>query len=229
MANPSDDIALIIPLRLPMPLETLRQRTAPGARFGLPAHVTLLYPFASPEVLDGSLRANLGAIVSGHAAFSFRLADQGQWPGTLFASVEPDLPFRSLYKDLLTTFPAFPIHRGKFDFRPSWPPSGRKKRTNAGRPLRRSSQAEVSPPEHPLRSAEWHSARGISVPPRRASGAATKSPISPPAGRRRPPQAPAGPAPTLTATHPLGQSPPIPSHTFAGHMAPGVREPCRYG
>ena len=118
MANPSDDIALIIPLRLPMPLETLRQRTAPDAGFGLPAHVTLLHPFASPEALDGNLRANLGAIVSGHAAFSFRLADQGQWPGTLFASVEPDLPFRSLYEDLLTAFPAFPIHRGKFDFVP---------------------------------------------------------------------------------------------------------------
>lgn len=118
MANPSEDIALIIPLRLPMPLETLRQRTAPGAGFGLPAHVTLLYPFASPEALDGNLRANLGAIVSGHAAFSFRLADQGQWPGTLFASVEPDLPFRSLYTDLLTAFPAFPIQRGKFDFVP---------------------------------------------------------------------------------------------------------------
>ena len=118
MAIPGDDTALIVPVRLPIPLETLRQRAVPDARLGLPAHATLLFPFAPPETLDDDLRACVARIVSGHDAFSFRLTEQGQWRDTLFAAVEPELPFRSLHDDLAMAFPAFPLHRGAFGFVP---------------------------------------------------------------------------------------------------------------
>jgi len=118
MATPSDDTALIIPFKLPAALESLRRRSVPNAMEGMPAHATLLYPFAPPETLDDGVRAKLRAVVSGHSAFSCRLIGRGQWPGVLFASLEPEAPFRFLYADLLAAFPEFPSHQGKFEFVP---------------------------------------------------------------------------------------------------------------
>ncbi len=118
MADPGNDTALIVPVRLPAPLETLRRRAIPDALRGLPAHATLLYPFVAPEALDDDLRSRLAAIVAGHAPFPFQLAGRARWPATLYASVEPEDPFRSLYEDLAAAFPDFPIYRGAYRFVP---------------------------------------------------------------------------------------------------------------
>jgi 2'-5' RNA ligase len=118
MADAGDGTALIITLRLPAALEDLRRRCVPDAAAGLPAHATLLYPFMAAQALDDAVRATLERVISPHAAFSFRLAGLGRWPGVLFASVEPEAPFRSLYADLLAAFPQFPSGRGRFEFVP---------------------------------------------------------------------------------------------------------------
>ena len=117
-AEPGKDTALIVPVRLPAPLEILRRRSIPDARRGLPAHATLLYPFVAPAALDDDLRSRLAEIVAGHAPFAFRLAGRAEWPATLFASVVPEHPFRSLYEDLAAAFPDFPIYRGAYRFVP---------------------------------------------------------------------------------------------------------------
>jgi 2'-5' RNA ligase len=118
VANPGDDTALIVAVRLPRPLEALRRRAIPDARSGLPAHVTLLFPFAPLEALDDDLRALLAGVLAGVDAFAFELRRQGRWPEVLFATVEPDLPFRSLHDRLAAAFPAYPIYGGRFDFVP---------------------------------------------------------------------------------------------------------------
>ena len=116
MADPADETALIIAVRLPAVLAGLRRRSVPDAASGLPAHATLLYPFAAADALDAGVRARLERVISRHAAFSFRLAGLGRWPGVLYASVEPEDPFRSLYADLLCAFPQFPSAGGRFEF-----------------------------------------------------------------------------------------------------------------
>ena len=118
MANASDDTVLIIPFRLPAALESLRRRSVPDAMAGLSAHATLLGPFAPPETLDDGIREKIQAVLSEHSAFSCRLIGRGQWPGVVFASIEAEAPFRSLYADLLAAFPEFPSNRGKFEFVP---------------------------------------------------------------------------------------------------------------
>lgn len=118
MANPGDDTALIVPVHLPAPLEAVRRRAIPDARLGLPAHVTLLYPFAPLDVLDDDLRALLAGVMGGVSAFEFALRGQGRWPEVMFATVEPDLPFRSLHDRLSAAFPSYPIYGGRFDFVP---------------------------------------------------------------------------------------------------------------
>ena len=54
---PSEATALIVRVALPHRLEALRMRSVPDAVDGLPAHVTLAYPFAEPAAIDEALLA----------------------------------------------------------------------------------------------------------------------------------------------------------------------------
>ncbi len=109
---------LILPVSLPPALEALRCRAIPDARLGLPAHVTLLYPFVPVEALDDNLRDTIQQIVAGADAFEFRLAGRGTWPDVAFATVEPELPFRALHEAFAGAYPSLPIYRGAFEFAP---------------------------------------------------------------------------------------------------------------
>ena len=117
MAGPGDT-ALIIPFELPAELESLRLRCVPDALAGLSAHATVLYPFAKAEALDDAMRSRLEGVISAHAEFACRLVGLSRWPGVLYASVEPEDPFRRLNADLLTAFPEFPSDNGGFEFVP---------------------------------------------------------------------------------------------------------------
>ena len=81
---------------------------------------------------------------------------------------------------------------------------------------------EVSLPGHRLRSAEWHSAMGTSVPPSGAHQAVQRVGLGRFVGT-------AQTHPVAVQARSLGRVAPIPSRTIAGHMAPDLREPCRYG
>ena len=43
--------AIIVPVQVPVAVGRLRDRMDPSAAQGVPAHVTLLYPFMPPEAL----------------------------------------------------------------------------------------------------------------------------------------------------------------------------------
>lgn len=115
---PASETALIVPVRLSMALEAVRRQAVRDAGRGLPAHITLLYPFAPLSALDRRIRTSVAEAMATHVRFSYRLTGPGRWPETLYASVEPEAPFRSLYDDLAVAFPAFPIYGGAFDFVP---------------------------------------------------------------------------------------------------------------
>jgi 2'-5' RNA ligase len=108
--EPSRDTALILPVELPPGLEALRRRHVPDAADGLPAHVTLLYPFATPGSIDDAVRERIRAIVAGHGPFSMTLVGVGRWPDALYATVEPDGPVRALQADLAAAFPGLPLY-----------------------------------------------------------------------------------------------------------------------
>jgi 2'-5' RNA ligase len=112
------ETALIIAVRLPLPLERLRQRGVRDAPYGLPAHATLLYPFAPREALGNEVRARVARIVAAHDVFRFELVGPGRWPNTLYAAVAPETPFRALQGELAAAFPAFPVYGGAFEFVP---------------------------------------------------------------------------------------------------------------
>ena len=108
--EPSRDSALIIRVELPPGLEALRRRHVADAVEGVPAHVTLLYPFAEPTSLFDAIHERVAAIVAGHRAWSMTLAGCGRWPDTLYATVEPDAAVRALQGELAGAFPSLPLY-----------------------------------------------------------------------------------------------------------------------
>jgi 2'-5' RNA ligase len=102
--------AVIVRAHLPAGLERLRRRSVPDAPDGLPAHLTLLYPFVEPSRLDRSVRAAAGAVAARHAPFDYRLVEAAQWPDTIYVAVEPTKPFVALQTDLAAAFPDHPIY-----------------------------------------------------------------------------------------------------------------------
>jgi len=110
--RPSDDSALILAIELPPGLERLRRRHVLDAvGEGIPAHATLLYPFAEPRAIDGAMRSVIAGIAASHAPWTLTLAGRGRWPDTLYATVEPDGPIRALQGDLAAAFPSLPLYR----------------------------------------------------------------------------------------------------------------------
>ena len=85
-----------------------------AARDGVPAHVTVLYPFVPPAEIDETLLASLGRLFSGFAAFKVRL-DKVGWFGENVVWLGPrDLaPFTALTDLVFTAFPSYPPFGGR--------------------------------------------------------------------------------------------------------------------
>jgi len=108
--------AVIIRTRLPAALERLRRRSVLDAQDGVPAHLTLLYPFVEPGGLDGEVRRAIAAVARRHAPIEFQLAGPARWPDTIYVAVTPTDPFVALQAHLAATFPEYPIYGKPADF-----------------------------------------------------------------------------------------------------------------
>jgi 2'-5' RNA ligase len=92
-----------------------RDRLDPSASKGVPAHITLLYPFAASEEIDPGVVAALGELFGPVSAFAFRLGELGRFPSVLYLRPEPVEAFRGLIDAVTRRFPAFPPYGGEFD------------------------------------------------------------------------------------------------------------------
>jgi 2'-5' RNA ligase len=104
--------AIIVPVELPIALRRLRDGLDPSAAAGVPAHVTLLYPFVPSEALDDGVRAEVGRIIASQSAFPFVLAHAGRWPGVVYVAPEPAAPFTRLIERLAAAYPEYPPYGG---------------------------------------------------------------------------------------------------------------------
>lgn len=93
----------------------LREQFDPSAKLGVPAHITLLYPFMSPELVDTVLVAQARAVVAATRSFTFRLATVGRFVDALYLAPEPSAPFTELTEHLARQFPAFPPCGGRHE------------------------------------------------------------------------------------------------------------------
>ncbi len=93
-----------------------RHHLDPAASWGVPAHVTVLYPFVEPAQVDDHLIATLATALRHVAAFDCRFA-RTQWFGqhVLWLDPEPAHPFRDLTAAVWDAFPHHPPYGGAHD------------------------------------------------------------------------------------------------------------------
>jgi 2'-5' RNA ligase len=93
----------------------LRQRFDPAAKLGVPAHITVLYPFVPPERIIGSVVRKVRDILSSFEAFEFSLTRIVRFPTALYLAPEPAQPFIGLTEALVRAFPEYPPYGGQYD------------------------------------------------------------------------------------------------------------------
>jgi 2'-5' RNA ligase len=95
-----------------------RHRAAldPIASWGIPAHITVLYPFLSPADVDDEVLEALGLLFGSVPAFDAVLS-RVSWFGAdvVWLAPEPDEPFRRLTGAVWERFPSAPPYGGAFD------------------------------------------------------------------------------------------------------------------
>ncbi|MFF7967079.1 2'-5' RNA ligase family protein [Streptomyces sp. NPDC007903] len=92
-----------------------RDRLDPSVRAGVPAHVTVLFPFLDESLLDHDACAVIGEVIGRHRSFETRFEHCGRFPGILYLVPEPDIPFRRLTEAITDRWPDAPPFGGQFD------------------------------------------------------------------------------------------------------------------
>jgi len=88
-----------------------RRRYTLDAPAGIPAHVTILFPFVEPERL-GDVEGRLAELVAGTAAFDLTFARAARWPELLYLVPEPAEPFAALTRAVEREWPDQPPYGG---------------------------------------------------------------------------------------------------------------------
>src|ERR1700742_776345 len=104
-------LVLVIPEAEPIVGE-YRARHDPSAAEGLPAHVTVLYPFRETERIDAACLARLGDLFAAVAPFTLTFAATDQFPGVRWLAPEPRAPIDALTKSIAAAFPDCPPYAG---------------------------------------------------------------------------------------------------------------------
>jgi 2'-5' RNA ligase len=93
-----------------------REHLDANAPLGIPAHITVLFPFMPPETIDPSALTRLGELFADVSRFRFRL-DHTDWFGddVLWLGPQDPRPFRDLTQRVFRAYPSFPPFGGRFD------------------------------------------------------------------------------------------------------------------
>ena len=93
-----------------------RERLDDNAPLGIPAHITVLYPFMAPKLIGPHQLAKLAQLFAAVGRFRFELV-RTDWFGdeVLWLAPGDAAPFRSLTDLVHEAFPAFPPFGGQYD------------------------------------------------------------------------------------------------------------------
>ena len=83
-----------------------------SAQHGVPAHITLLFPFVPAEEVDEQLLGDLRALFASQPAFGFQLPRVARFPEVAWLAPEPDEPFKQLIALIVSRYPDYPPYEG---------------------------------------------------------------------------------------------------------------------
>lgn len=85
-----------------------------SAAAGIPAHVTVLYPFVPGRAIDDGVRERLRALAATHRGFDFQLTAIDRFPGILYLAPSAPEPFVRLTEAVAAAWPDHPPYGGAF-------------------------------------------------------------------------------------------------------------------
>jgi len=91
-----------------------RRRFDSAAAAGIPAHVTVLFPFLGAERISAPLLDDLAIVFGDHRSFAVRFGECRRFPGVLYLAPAPDQPFRALTESVAARWPEAPPYGGQF-------------------------------------------------------------------------------------------------------------------
>lgn len=106
--------AIILPVGEAEPIvSSLRRQYDKSASMGVPAHITLLYPFRPPHLAETDVE-NLADFFSAIPVFEFSLNEVRRFPRTAY--LHPDVPerFADIIRKLVQKWPECPPYHGAF-------------------------------------------------------------------------------------------------------------------
>jgi 2'-5' RNA ligase len=96
-------------------VKPFRHQYDPSAAVGMPAHITLLYPFKPPNEVGSVVVDNLRHLFARFAPFRYSLVSIQRFPvGVLYLAPQPDEPFRRLTLAIWSWYPEIPPYGGKW-------------------------------------------------------------------------------------------------------------------
>lgn len=86
-----------------------------SAQRGVPAHITLLYPFVPTDRVDDAVLEELRALFAARPAFSISLPRVARFDEVAWLAPEPSEPFAELTRLIVERFPDYPPYEGLHD------------------------------------------------------------------------------------------------------------------
>ena len=112
MTNPT---ALIVPMAGVDPVvRPIRQALHGSGDAGMPAHVTLMYPFVPLTEVDETVRAQLRGLFARFSPFRATFRRAVRMDGLLYLEPEPGEAFMALYEGVRAAWPSLLPYEGKY-------------------------------------------------------------------------------------------------------------------
>ncbi|HLC03930.1 MAG TPA: 2'-5' RNA ligase family protein [Anaerolineales bacterium] len=92
----------------------MRQRYDPSAAVGMPAHITLNYPFLPGLPVDAAMIDQLGVLFSGFPPLRYAQIEVRKFFGTVYLAPVPGEPFMDLIRAVVAQYPQSPPYGGMF-------------------------------------------------------------------------------------------------------------------
>jgi hypothetical protein len=105
-------LVFLVPDAEPL-ISDLRQRHDPSAGDGMPAHVTVLYPFREWETIDRPVLLSLGCLHREVLPMELAFSTVGRFPGVRWLCPEPRAPIDWLTQAIVRAFPDCPPYGGE--------------------------------------------------------------------------------------------------------------------
>ena len=117
MPDSEQKSALLVPVpEVEMTVGLWRDQLDPAAARGMPAHVTVLFPFAPPASIDESMIKLIEEVVTPCDEFAFSF-NSTEWfdDRVVYLAPIPDTRFRQLSQGLQSAFPEYRPYGGKYE------------------------------------------------------------------------------------------------------------------